>query len=134
MKSSQVILIFSSLLFFSPAAARAQAQPTGGAAPQVREFKMTARKYKFDPDVITVNQGDHVRLIITALDRDHGFKLEAYGINQKLNKGDPATIEFTATKPGTFTFRCSVFCGLGHRRMKGKLIVEARQASSGIEK
>jgi cytochrome c oxidase subunit II len=126
MKSSQVIFIFSALLLLAPAGAGAQVEARGGAAPEVREFKMTAQKFKFEPNVITVKQGDHVRLIITALDRDHGFELKAYGINQKLNKGDPATIEFTASKRGTFTFRCSVFCGLGHRRMKGKLIVESR--------
>jgi cytochrome c oxidase subunit 2 len=91
---------------------------------EVREIKMTARKYEFAPDTVTVKKGDHVKLIITALDRDHGFKLEAFGINQKLIKGDPTTIEFTADKAGTFPFKCSEFCGLGHGRMKGKLIVE----------
>jgi cytochrome c oxidase subunit II len=103
-----------------------------GAAPMARAaqkqgwvvIKMTAQRYKFTPKVISVHQGDHVRLIITALDRDHGFELKEYGINQRLKKGDPTTIEFTADKAGTFTFRCSVFCGLGHMRMKGKLIVK----------
>ncbi len=99
----------------------AAGKPQGG---EVREFKMTAKKYQFDPSVITVKQGDKVRLVITATDRDHGFKLDEYGINQKLKKSDPASIEFTADKPGTFTFRCSEFCGLGHPRMKGKLVVE----------
>lgn len=91
---------------------------------EVHEIKMTAKKYQFDPNVITVKQGEKVRLIITALDRKHGFKLDAFRINQVLEKGDPATIEFTADKSGTFEFHCSVVCGLGHHRMKGKLIVE----------
>ncbi len=90
-------------------------------------IKMTAKKYEFNPKEITVKQGEKVRLIITATDRDHGFKLEEYGINQKLQKGIPATIEFTADKPGTFTFKCSEFCGLGHPKMKGKLVVERGQ-------
>jgi cytochrome c oxidase subunit II len=93
-------------------------------AGSVHEIKMTAKRYQFDPNDITVKQGEHVRLIITALDRDHGFKLAAFDINQKLKKGDPTTIEFTADKAGTFTFRCSQFCGLGHLKMKGKLVVE----------
>ena len=103
---------------------------TGAASPEAVEIKMTAKKYAFDPKVITVKQGDQVRLIITALDRDHGFKLEAYGINQKLVKGKPTTIEFSADKPGTFQFQCSEFCGFGHLRMKGKLIVEKSEKSS----
>ncbi len=88
------------------------------------EIKVTARKYKYEPDVITVKKGQHVKLIITAVDHDHGFKLDAFNINQRLKKGDPTTIEFTADKAGTFPFECSVFCGLGHKRMKGKLVVE----------
>ena len=71
-----------------------------------------------------------MRLVITATDRDHGFKLESHGIDQKLVKGNPATIEFVASKAGTFKFQCSEFCGLGHRRMKGTLIVEAPKASA----
>jgi heme/copper-type cytochrome/quinol oxidase subunit 2 len=94
------------------------------AAGESHEIQMTAKRFEFNPNVITVNQGDHVKLIITALDRDHGFKLEAFGINQKLKKGDPATIEFTADKAGTFQFQCSDFCGIHHGRMKGKLIVK----------
>lgn len=98
------------------------------AAPQeagtAKEIQMTAKKYEFNPNVITVKKGEHVKLVITALDREHGFKLEAFGINQKLPKGVPTTIEFTADKAGTFPFQCSVFCGLGHRKMKGKLVVE----------
>ncbi len=88
------------------------------------EIKMTARKYRFDPNEITVKKGQHVKLFITALDRDHGFKLEAFNINQKLKKGETETIEFTADKAGTFPFQCSQFCGLGHGKMKGKLVVE----------
>jgi cytochrome c oxidase subunit 2 len=92
----------------------------------VHEIQMTAKRYEFDPNVITVKKGEHVRLIITALDRDHGFKLEDFGINQVLTKGDPTFIEFTADKTGTFVFKCSQFCGLGHRKMKGKLVVEGQ--------
>jgi cytochrome c oxidase subunit II len=92
------------------------------------KFRMRARKYRFDPNVITVKKGRHVRLIITALDRDHGFKLEvkleAFNINQKLKKGDASTVEFTADAAGTFPFQCSVVCGLGHHKMKGRLVVE----------
>ena len=97
----------------------------GQATPSdVHEFTMTAKNYVFDPGVITVKKGEKVRLIITATDRDHGIKIEGYDINQELKKGDPATIEFTADKAGTFEFKCSVYCGMGHRKMKGKLVVE----------
>jgi cytochrome c oxidase subunit 2 len=89
----------------------------------VHELTMTAKNCMFDPNLITVKKGEKVRLIITATNRDHGFKLDAVDINQVLKKGDPTTIEFTADKVGTFEFKCSVYCGHGHGKMKGRLVV-----------
>ena len=97
---------------------------SGDDPPPVHAFNMTAQSYEFDPGVITVKKGEKVRLIITATDREHGIKIEGYDIDQVLKAGAPTTIEFTADKAGTFEFKCSVYCGFGHRKMKGKLIVE----------
>lgn len=94
------------------------------AAPNVHEIQVTAKKYEFSPNPIRVKKGEPVRLIITATDHDHGIQLDAFHIKQKLKKGVPATIEFTPDKAGTFPFKCSVFCGLGHGGMKGELVVE----------
>ena len=88
------------------------------------EISVTARKYEFVPNVIKVKQGEHVRLVMTAVDHDHGFKLAAFNIDQLLKKGEPTTVEFTADRAGTFPFECSHFCGIGHKRMKGQLVVE----------
>ena len=90
----------------------------------VHEIKMTAKNYDFDPGVITVKKDEKVRLIITATDRDHGIKLKAFDIDQVLKKDDPTIIEFTASKAGTFEFKCSVYCGRSHGKMKGTLVVE----------
>jgi len=97
-----------------------------GASSTYHEFTMVAKDTGFDPSVITVKKGEKVRLIITATDCDHEFKLDAFDINQVLKKGDPETIEFTGDKAGTFEFKCSVYCGKGHRRMKGRLVVEIK--------
>ena len=91
---------------------------------QVKEFKMTAKQFAFEPSTIEVNKGDKVRLIVTSTDVSHGIAIKEYGINQRLDVGKPATIEFVADKQGTFTAFCSVFCGAGHSDMKGKLIVK----------
>ena len=99
-------------------------ESTAGSS-QEQTIQMTARKYRFEPAVVTVKQGTRVKLIVTAVDHDHGLKLAAYGIDQKLPKGIATPVEFTADKAGTFSFNCSTFCGLGHSRMKGQLVVEA---------
>ena len=94
------------------------------AQPGMSEFNLTAVKYNFTPNVINVKQGDRVKLVITAQDREHGFKLAVFRIDRRLPKGEAVTVEFTADRAGTFPFECSVFCGLGHKKMKGQLIVE----------
>jgi cytochrome c oxidase subunit II len=119
------LLIFAVFVLPDLALQNTQAtqSPSQGATP-AREIQMTAKKYAFSPNPIRVKKGEHVRLIITATDRDHGFKLEAFNIEQRLKKGVPITVEFTADKAGTFPFKCFVHCGFGHSGMKGTLIVE----------
>ncbi|MDP3766312.1 MAG: cupredoxin domain-containing protein [Nanoarchaeota archaeon] len=89
----------------------------------VKEFKMTAKQFMFEPATIEVSKGDRVKLVITSLDVPHGFSIPEYGINERLDPGKPVTIEFKADKEGTFTAFCSVFCGSGHSNMKGKIVV-----------
>ena len=88
------------------------------------DVKVTAKKYEFEPSAIHVKKGDHVKLVITAVDHDHGFKLDAFQVDQLLKKGQATTVEFTADRAGAFPFECSHFCGLGHKKMKGELVVE----------
>lgn len=87
-------------------------------------IKMTAKKYEFSPSVVTVTKGQQVKIEITATDRTHGFAINDYNVDTKLKEGVPTTVEFVADREGEFTFKCSDFCGLGHSKMKGKLIVK----------
>jgi len=89
-----------------------------------KEFTMTAKQWAFNPSVITVKQGDKVKITIKSLDVTHGFALPDFNVKVDLTPGVEQTVEFTADKKGEFTFFCSVLCGQGHREMKGKLIVE----------
>lgn len=109
---------WATLALMSAAALGALAQS------ESNEIKVTAKKYEFEPSAIHVKKGDHVKLVITATDHDHGFKLDAFHIDQLLKKGEATTVEFTPFQAGTFPFECSHFCGLGHKKMKGELVVE----------
>jgi len=109
------------------------AAPGTGASKDPKEIRITAKKYEYDPAVITVSQGEHVKLVITALDHDHGFKIDTFHIDELLKKGEQTTIEFTADTTGTFPFQCSHFCGLGHKGMKGELVVETTAQGSPEE-
>lgn len=117
-----IVIALSPLALINTAAQNAAgaAQP----APAAHEIHVTVSKYKFDPAEIHVKKGEKVRLILTTTDSVHGIKLDEFHVNQRIEKGAPTTVEFTADKAGTFPFKCSVFCGIGHGGMKGKLVVE----------
>ncbi len=102
----------------------AKGQDANSAAAGVHEITVTAKNYEFSPSPIHVKQGEHVRLLVTSTDHEHGLKLAAFNIDQKLPKGEQVKIEFTADKVGTFPITCSVFCGFGHRKMKAELVVD----------
>ena len=91
---------------------------------RIKEFKVVSKKYAFVPAEIKVKQNDIVKITLTSEDVAHGLAIKEYGINLSVNKNEIKRIEFLADKKGTFVFRCSVFCGLGHSKMQGKLIVE----------
>ncbi len=99
----------------------------------VREMKVTAKKYEFLPNPIGVKIGEKVRLRITSSDVEHSFSIKEYNINQDLSKGKEKIIEFTADKVGSFTIKCNVFCGPGHGKMKGSLVVLKTEKSEKAE-
>ncbi len=85
---------------------------------------LKAQRFTFIPDTITAKAGTLVRLEITAIDGTHGFQLGAFGINESLEEMETKTVEFYVPKEGTYHFRCSHVCGIGHLGMTGVLIVE----------
>ncbi|MDO8626605.1 MAG: cupredoxin domain-containing protein [Candidatus Magasanikbacteria bacterium] len=105
----------------TPTESTTQTKPS---APAVKTFSVTAKTWEFTPSVITVNQGDQVRLEIKSLDVTHSFSLPDFNIKITLEPGVPQTVEFTADKTGEFVFACRVYCGDGHADMKGRLIVK----------
>ena len=97
---------------------------TGGVSSAViKEFNMTAKNWEFNPSTISVKLGDRVVIHVKSIDVEHGIALPAFGISQNLNPGEEVTLEFVADQKGEFTFFCNVYCGAGHREMKGTLVV-----------
>jgi cytochrome c oxidase subunit 2 len=88
-----------------------------------REIHITAKKFDFTPDTITLKKGEPVLLVVSSQDRKHGFNLRAFGIRADVNPGESARIRFTPDKTGKFTFSCDVFCGEGHEDMTGTVVV-----------
>ncbi len=90
----------------------------------VQSFRIVAKQWSFEPSTITVNEGDTVTLSIKSVDVDHGFKISEFGVGALLKPGETTNVEFVASKKGTYSFFCSVYCGEGHSSMKGTLVVK----------
>jgi cytochrome c oxidase subunit 2 len=94
---------------------------TSPAAEQV--IHMTAKRFEYTPNEITIKKGVPVILEITSLDRDHGFKIPEFGIRADVKSGETTRVRIVADHTGRFEFRCDVFCGSGHEDMSGELVV-----------
>lgn len=97
--------------------------PTVTSEPKVVEVKFTAKKWDFSPGTATVKKGDTVKLILNSVDVDHGISISQFNVNLFASAGQTKETTFVADKSGTFSFKCSVFCGSGHSTMGGQLIV-----------
>ena len=73
------------------------------------EVTTTIQGLQYNPDTITLNEGDNVRLTIINKDNfGHAFNLKQFGITGSLQPGSTKTVEFTATKTnGQAVYTCS---------------------------
>jgi cytochrome c oxidase subunit 2 len=94
----------------APHHSRAQEAPT--------KIEITAKRFEFSPNEITVKKGEPVELVVTSQDVDHGLKITELGVNLKISKGKPSEATFTPSEVGDFTGQCTSFCGPGHGGMK----------------
>ncbi len=86
-------------------------------------IKITAKRYEYNPNKITLKKGVPVTLEFTSLDRLHGFNCPDLGIRGDILPGKGLKIQFTPQKAGTFPFHCDIFCGEGHENMTAEFIV-----------
>ena len=119
-------LILGLAAYTAPLRARAQD------APQV--IKITASKFHFIPDHITLVKGQPVMLELTSSDRVHGFMIRTLKIDTDVKPGKVTAITATPQTAGTFTAICDHYCGLGHGNMKMKVVVEEASANAEAAK
>ena len=104
----------------TPAAAQDQ-------GPIARPVVIVARKYRFDPPRIEVNQDDLVRVQLSTADIAHSMTIDDYRIAKRVSPGLPVTFEFRADKAGTFPIYCNLQIDEGCRQMRGELVVKPRK-------
>lgn len=101
--------------------AHAEAAPT--------DVYLMAYQWGYQPAVLRLQANVPYRFRMMALDTTHGasFQLGAGSRIIRLRPGAVAEQTFTFTKPGEYLLYCTVYCGMGHDRMQGKIIVAATQ-------
>jgi heme/copper-type cytochrome/quinol oxidase subunit 2 len=101
--------------------------PVPRIAPQERMFRVEAGQFAYSPAELHVNPGDRVTIQLVSTDVVHGLYVDGYGVSAQADPGQPATLTFTADRPGSFRLRCNVTCGAMHPFMIGKLSVGRNQ-------
>lgn len=97
----------------------------GTAHATTHEISLDATQYEYAPGRVQVKQGDRIVITLTASDVVHGFYLDGYDLERRVEPGVSEQITFTADKAGKFRYRCSVSCGPLHPFMIGELVVES---------
>jgi cytochrome c oxidase subunit 2 len=104
----RIVLLCGTVL--SPFAAAADGTP--------KTIQITAERFSFSPNEITVKKGEEVVLEITTKDVSHGLVIQDLGVRTEIKKGQSAEVKFTPDTVGTFEGKCAHFCGKGHGSMR----------------
>ncbi len=139
MKRSQTFRLLGAILVVALCAGVAVLVATTTWTPENKIFEIQARRYAYDPPVISVNRGDTVHIRLSSLDVVHGFRLEGHDIDAKIyplrrhirlrasskknGYREVDEIVFIADKIGKFRYRCSQTCGYLHPFMQGEFVV-----------
>ena len=104
-----------------------------GAAPQGPvDVYLMAYQWGYAPSVLRLETGVPYRFRMMAVDVAHGASLQLgrAGRMVRLRPGTQVEQELTFSQPGEYLLYCTVYCGLAHDRMQGRVIVSMREAQS----
>jgi cytochrome c oxidase subunit II len=124
-KDFSAVAVAGMALLFGATMVSARQDPVTATAPRVIEI--TAKRFMFQPAKIEVTEGERVRLLVKSADGVHGLQIKKFKVNKMIPRGgQPVTIDFVASAPGTYEILCSEECGDGHESMSGTLVVQAK--------
>ncbi len=101
----------------------ALAAPSHSKAPS-RVVEITAKRFGFTPDRITLKKGETVILRLHSEDVTHGFFSRPLKIDEDIPAGQSKDIKIKPDTVGSFSTICDHFCGVSHGNMKMTIVVE----------
>jgi heme/copper-type cytochrome/quinol oxidase subunit 2 len=93
---------------------------------------LMAYRWGYTPAILRLEAGVPYRFRMMSIDVAHGASLQLGrgGRMIRLRPGALVEQELTFTRPGEYLLYCTVYCGLPHDRMQGRIIVSPREARS----
>jgi len=91
--------------------------------PAARIIKVSAKRFVFVPNQLTLKKGETVEIELGSEDVPMGFSAPDFALRSDIIPGQTTRVKFTPQKVGTYTFLCDIFCGSGHESMDGTLTV-----------
>jgi cytochrome c oxidase subunit 2 len=99
-------------------------QMTARAASEPRVIDITAKRFAFVPDKVTLKRGETVTLRLHSEDVTHGFFMRKLKIDTEVEAGKSTDVTITPDTAGSYTTICDHFCGANHGNMKMTIVVE----------
>ncbi len=100
------------------------ATPPMVSAEEPRVVDITAKRFAFTPNTVTLKRGETVKLRLHSEDVTHGFFSRQLKIDETIEPGKTVEVTLTPQTSGTFTTICDHFCGAGHGNMSMTIVVE----------
>jgi cytochrome c oxidase subunit 2 len=89
-----------------------------GHAQTPRRIEIIAKRFTYEPSVITLKKGEPVVLVMRSIDVTHGIMVDELNLkSDDVEKGKETEIRFTPEKTGHYIGNCARFCGKGHGSM-----------------
>ena len=95
-----------------------------GSKEVIKEFKITAKDGKFEPNVIKVNKGETILIKLTSVGEPAGFKSVNFSVDEYIPADKETEIKFIASIAGEYNFFSNVPSSHGNQNLKGQIIVE----------
>ena len=89
-----------------------------------RVIEITAKRFAFTPNQITIKKGETVKLRLHSEDVTHGFFARPLKIDEDVEAGGTTEITLTPQAAGTYLIICDHFCGVNHGNMNMTIVVE----------
>ncbi len=93
-------------------------------ADDIPVIEITAKRFAFSPNNITLKKDQTVKLRIHSEDVTHGFFLRPLKLDEEIQPGKTTEVTVTPHVSGTFLTICDHFCGANHGNMNMTIVVE----------